>query len=161
MKEPCVHGVAKSQTRLSNFTFTFHNTDVVDCLHGWHRSLAPFEIKVIPFGPKTYHKSHCETICCGIRLLGKQKLLSGRTFQGLSYDLPGTEDKGKISLWTRLIFRFFNHTRHKTPLPQFGTILKVHTSFRSHCRVSWILLWDCRAPQLVPLPNPVFLSLLP
>ena len=106
---------------------------------------------------KTYHKSHCETICCGLRLLGKQKLLSGRTLQGLSYDLPGTEDKGKISLWTRLIFFFFfYHTRHKDPLPQFRTILKVPTSFRFHCRVSWILLWDCSAAKLVPLPNPVF-----
>lgn len=82
---------------------------------------------------KTYHKSHCETICCGLRLLGKQQLLSGMTIQGLSYDLPGTEDKGKISLWTRLnFFFFFYHTRHKDPLPQFGTVLKVHTSFRSH-----------------------------
>lgn len=71
---------------------------------------------------KTYHKSHCETICCGLRLLGKQKLLSGRTLQGLSYDLPGTEDKGKISLWTRLIFFFFFFTTQdiKTPFPNLG-----------------------------------------
>ena len=72
---------------------------------------------------KTYHKSHCETICCGLRLLGKQKLLSGRTLQGLSYDLPGTEDQGKISLWTRLIFFFFfffTTQDIKTPFPNLG-----------------------------------------